>query len=150
MGARQGGVVVRHRGDHGDVRAFVGVASIEALAPMPKTTPVVGGTLPLVGVAAVSGALVPVLDLGCGARHRSTRPPVVDRAAAAASRPLLICLHEGERLGLSGVEVVAVGHFDEAAGGGAVIFEGEAVEQLDLGALVAHLRAKPWAGRVRG
>jgi hypothetical protein len=148
MGARQGGVVLRHRGDHGDVRAFVGVASIESLAPMPKTTPVVGGVLPLVGVAAVAGALLPVVDLGSEARRRSTRPPPADRVGAA--RPLVICLHEGERLGLAGVEVVAVGHFDEAGAGGAVLFEGEAVERLDLGALVAHLRAKPWAGRVRG
>jgi hypothetical protein len=149
MGARQGGVVLRHRGDQGDVRAFVGVASIESLAPMPKTTPVVGAALPLVGVAAVAGGLVPVLDLGSEARRRSTRPPAVDRGNAAP-RPLVICLHEGERVGLSGAEVLAVGHFDEAGAGGAVLFEGEAVEWLDLGALVAHLRAKPWAGRVRG
>lgn len=146
MGARQGGVVLRHRGDSGEVRAFVGVASIASLAPMPKTTPVVGGAPPLVGVAAVAGALLPVLDLG-GQVRRSSRPPAHERGAAA--RPLVICLHEGERLGLAGVEVLAVGHFDEAAGG-AVLFEGEPVEPLDLGALVAHLRAKPWAGRVRG
>ncbi len=148
MGARQGGVVLRHRGDQGEVRAFVAVASIESLAPMPKTTPVVGGALPLVGVAAVAGALLPVLDLGAGARRSSTRPPT--ERGGAASRPLVICLHEGERVGLAGVEVLAVGHFDEAAAAGAVLFEGEAVERLDLGALISHLRAKPWAGRVRG
>lgn len=163
MGARQGGVVLRHRGDQGDVRTFVPVGAIDSLAPMPSIAPVVGAALPLLGVAAVAGALLPVVHLGAvsgeARRHSShppnPRPPRPPRSPRPPSlepgptRPLIVCIHEGEHLGLAGVEVIAIGHFDEAETRGAVLFEGETLAPLDFGALVALLRPKPWAGRVR-
>lgn len=112
---------------------------------MPRVSPVAGARLPLLGVAPVMGAVIPVVTLGGDIRPPSAPPGMRDRGMPSL-RTLVVCLLAGEKLGIAGIEVVAVGHFD--ADGAGVRVDGEQVLEVDLASVSAELHSRPWAGRV--
>ncbi len=147
--ARIAGVLVRHpdpRG-RGSVLALLPVASVLSIERMPRLTPIVGGPPALLGVGAVAGAILPVLRLG-GARVGSSAPP--PPRGGPSPGPLLVCTHDGDRVGLAAAELVHIGHFEvDALDPEAICVDGQTVARVDLAALLAQLQARPWAGRVQ-
>lgn len=128
--------------------AIVPADQVDSIVRLPRITQVVGARLPMLGLAAVDGAVMPVLTLTPeGGRAPSTVPGARE---VAAPRVLVVCLHAGERVGLAGLEVVSIGHFDpDPSGPAAARVDGERVPFVDLAALAGELHARPWAGRVR-
>lgn len=128
--------------------ALVPADRVDSIVRVPRITPVVGARLPMLGLAAVDGAVMPVLTLSPdGARAPSSAPGARE---SASPRVLVVCLHAGERIGLVGLDVVTIGHFDpDPSGPEAARVDGERVPFVDLAALAGELHARPWAGRVR-
>jgi len=142
---RRSGLVVRTAEGRDGARplfGFLPVERVESIVRMPRVSPVVGARPPMLGVAQVHGGVIPVIAPYADARPHSA-PPGRDPSA----RVLVVCLLAGERLGLAGIEIVSVGHFDgdEAS----VRSSGERVGDVDLASLASELHARPWAGRVR-
>lgn len=121
---------------------FLPVERVEGIVRMPRVSPIVGARPPMLGVAQVQGGVIPVIAPYGDPRPHST-PPGRDPSA----RMLVVCLLAGERLGLAGVEIVSVGHFD--GDDHSVRIDGERVPEVDLATLASELHARPWAGRVR-
>ncbi|MBK8212387.1 MAG: chemotaxis protein CheW [Myxococcales bacterium] len=125
------------------VQAFLPTEGVLSVVRMPRVSPVAGARPPMLGVAQVDGAVLPVLAPFGEPRPTSALPGMRESHA----RVLVVCLHAGERVGVAGIEVVSVGHFDGDVG--SVRFDGDTVPDLDLPGLVSELHARPWAGRVR-
>lgn len=143
--AQRSGIVVRTSESREGGRplfGFLPVERVESIVRMPRVSPVVGARPPMLGVAHVQGGVLPVVAPFGEPRPHST-PPGRD----PSPRVLLVCLIAGERLGLAGLEVVTVGHFEGDEG--SVRQAGERVSDIDLASLASELHARPWAGRVR-
>ena len=97
----------------------------------------------MLGIAPVMGGVIPVVTLGGDRRPLSTPPG----AREPPAKVLVVCLLAGERLGIAGLEIMMVGHFDGERDG--VRAFGERVADVDLASIAAEINARPWAGRVR-
>lgn len=124
-----GGVVVRI----GSARAFVPASVAMKVLPMPVVARVPGGPPDLVGVALVEGEMVPVVAI----------VDLVPTRGQRDNRPMLVCAHGGERVGLVGLEVLATGRFP--GNEHAIEWQGETVAVLDVGPVIARLKEGRWA-----
>ncbi|MBS2018389.1 MAG: chemotaxis protein CheW [Deltaproteobacteria bacterium] len=123
-----GGVIVLVAGK----RAFVPASTAIKVLPMPVVARVPGGPRSLVGVALVEGEMVPVVAVAELVAARGQRD----------NRPMLLCAHGAERVGLVGLEVLATGKFPGDAR--AIEWNGEAVPAFDLGPVFARLEEGRW------
>lgn len=92
-----------------------------------------GGPGHLLGIATHEGEVLPVVTIG---EDRST---------------MVVCRFAGELLGLVGAKVERTGFFEPSpADGGAVHYEGERAETIDLGEIYMALQGGAWSGRWGG
>jgi hypothetical protein len=113
----------------GELR-FVPAAIAVRIAPPPKVTPLPGAPPELVGVALHEGTVVPVVAIGLGRGS------------------MLICVHDGELVGVVGGEVVRAGSFCVSADRPDVVdYEGRGVPALDIAAICARVQSSAGAGR---
>ncbi len=99
------GLVLQARGE----RRFLPALFVENVVPMPRLSAVPGSSQKL---ALVRGRVISVVELG---------PP---------SSHLVVCLRDGEPVGLSGARVERTGFFPELGDG--VELDGEAIAPFDL------------------
>jgi hypothetical protein len=128
---RHGGVVFM-AGEH---LAFLPATVALKVIPMPEVARVPGAPRELAGVALVDGETIPVVR-------------VLGGTAPASGGALLVITFLGERIGLSGVEVLATGRFEsmaESAHGENVVHEGRVARLFDVAALVSKVREGRWA-----
>jgi chemotaxis signal transduction protein len=133
-----GGVVFRV----GAALFFLPATVATKVLPMPGLARVPGAPHDLVGVALVEGETVPVVAIG-ELDRRGARRPKTDRPRSD-NRPMLVCTHLGERVGLVGLEILATGMFD-APDPEHVVHEGVPVPSFDVAAVVGRLREGRWA-----
>lgn len=116
---------------------FLPATTAAKVLAMPEVARVPGAPEELVGIALVDGEMLPVIRV-------SSSPVAGIREGARLGRgrdqhhPMLVCSHEGDRVALVGLEVVATGSFpveDEQ-----VFYAGESARKFDVGAIVARLR----------
>lgn len=137
MSAMQGGVVFRR----GESRFFLPATTAAKILPLPSLTRVPGAPPELTGITLAFGEVLPVVDLSGGgpAVPTMSRRP---REGDMGTRAMLVCHHLGERVAITGIDVVATGLFESA--GETVRFEGEVLPLFDLAAVVAPLREGRW------
>ncbi len=128
--AKRAGVVVR-----GKELAFLPVAAVVRIVPMPPVSRVPGSPGGLLGIAQEGGDIVPVV--------------AADEAAPGVSTALLVCTHQGDLIGLAGLEVVQVGVF-ECDADGVRLDERGRVPLFDLAPIVERLAGTAWARRWAG
>lgn len=137
-GAVQGGVVFRR----GAERFFLPATTAAKILPLPALTRVPGGPPELTGITLAFGEVLPVVDLS----ERGKAAPVTSRTTRegeeSGTRAMLVCHHLGDRVAITGVEIVATGFFEST--GETVRFEGEALPVFDIAAVVATLREGRW------
>lgn len=109
--------------------------------PMPDVARVPGAPAELVGVALVEGEMVPVVAIG---ELEARRPPASGAPRRADNRPMLVCTHLGDRVGLVGLEIVATGTFD-AEDEDHVVHGGIEAPLFDFSSVVGRLREGRWA-----
>ncbi|CAN5648069.1 hypothetical protein BH09MYX1_BH09MYX1_46200 [soil metagenome] len=125
-GNRRGGVLLRIDG----ALAFVPAAAVQSIVAMPQITPVPGRHEPLLGIAHVGNAVIPVLGLGGQGSSRGS---------------LVVTKHAGEAVGLAGVEVVSTGHYEiDASAPECVRVEGERVPSIDIGSMYDRVKSAAW------
>lgn len=134
----QGGVVFRR----GAGRYFLPATTAVTILPLPSLTRVPGGPPELTGIALAFGEVLPVVDLS----ERSDVAPTTSRGIrereATSTRAMLVCQHQGDRVAITGIDIVATGLFARA--GETVRFEGETLPLFDVAAVVATLREDRW------
>lgn len=135
----KGGVVFRVA----EALFFLPATIVSKVLPMPGVARVPGAPEELVGVALVEGEMVPVVAIGELERRRGSRRPPGDRPRAD-NRPMLVCTHLGERVGLVGLEIVATGNF-ESPDAEHVVHGGVVIPPFDVAAVVSRLREGRWA-----
>lgn len=101
--------------------------------PVPELARVPGAPSDVVGVALVTGAMVPVVTLNASFRTGRSRH----------SEPMIVCLHESERIGLVGLEVRATGTF-EVENEDDALFQGEIARRFDVAAVVDGVPKGRW------
>ncbi len=101
---------------------FVPVEVVVKLVPVPKVARVPGVTDDLLGVGLVDGEAVPVLAIG------------PERAS------VLVCTHDGERMGVVGHSRSATGFFPADPAGAGVLVDAEVAEVLDLAGLAGGVQ----------
>jgi hypothetical protein len=82
----------------------------------------------VIGMALVGGQVVSVIDL------------------APASGQLLVCEVDGELVAFAGIQAVAAGWYEAAEGGG-IRFEDQAIPELDLVAEMRRVEQQLWLRR---
>ena len=130
--ARRGGVVVRAM----QALAFVPSSVAVRVTTAPLVARIAGAASELLGVALVEGDVVPVVTLAPAA------------APSGQLAQMVVCTHDGERLGIVGLDVVAAGLFDaDPEDPGGILFDEVRVPGLDIGALCERIdgarRAQP-------
>lgn len=113
-------------------RFFLPASIAIKVLPMPVVARVPGGPPDLVGVALVEGEMVPIVAVSELAPSRGRD-----------NRPMLVCSHLGERVGIVGIEIVTTGKFSGDESG--IEHEGERVGAFDVAAVLARLRDARWA-----
>jgi hypothetical protein len=106
-------------------RFFLPVDQTVKLAPVPQITRVPGAARELLGLALCEGLIVPVLEVGMG------------------RDVMVVCLHQGEPIGLVGAVEIQTGLFRVGEAGG-VLVAGELVPPLDLGEICGQVQAGAW------
>jgi chemotaxis signal transduction protein len=134
-----GGVLFRV----GEELYFLPAQTAIKVLPMPRVARVPGAPVELVGVALVEGEMVPVVAIGDLDARGSRRPPPPDRPRAD-NRPMLVCTHLGERVGLVGLKIVATGRF-ESADPEQIEHDGVPAALFDVAAVFSRLREHRWA-----
>lgn len=126
MSARRGGVLLRVDG----ALAFVPAVNVQSIVAMPPITAVPGRHEPLLGIAQVGNAVIPVLGLG---------------ALGGSRGALVVTKHAGESVGLAGAEVVGTGHYEvDASAPDCVRVDGERVPSVDVGSIYDRVRNAAW------
>jgi hypothetical protein len=103
--SERAGLLVRAGGELG----FVPASTARSVVPLPPVSPVASTPL---SMALVNGRVVPVVALG------------------SPTGVLVLCELDAEPIGISGLEVAAVGAFEANERG--VVVDGRAVPELDL------------------
>lgn len=117
----RGGLVFRV----GARRQFLPADLALKVVPRPQIARIPGAPPGLLGLALAEGAILPVIEL--------------DGEGGA----MIVCSHHGERLGLVGAVDIASGMFPASDASG-VLFEGEAVRELDLEELYGRVHTVSW------
>jgi hypothetical protein len=119
---------------------FLSIEAVQRVAELTCPIQLVGARAPYTGVSLAEGQVVTVLVLGePRALPPQPRFPGADRA--------VLCECAGERLALKGGEIVATGLFQPDPEGDGILWEGERVPLLDVGALYAQAEAALWTER---
>jgi hypothetical protein len=103
--SERAGLLVRAGGELG----FVPASTARSVVPLPPVSPVASTPL---SMALVNGRVVPIVALG------------------SPTGVLVLCEVDAEPIGISGLEVAAVGSFEASDRG--VLVDGRAVPELDL------------------
>ena len=134
-----GGVLFRVGGQLYFLSAQVAIKVL----PIPRVARIPGAPAELIGVALVEGEMVPVVAIGDLDARGSRRPPPPERARAD-NRPMLVCTHLGERVGLVGLTIVATGRL-ESADPEQIEHDGAPAALFDVAAVFSRLREHRWA-----
>ena len=117
------------------------------VAEAPKIARLAGARAEVLGIALFEGALIPVVSLSAApVSPGGFAPP------STAAPAMVVCQHDGERVGLMGLEVVASGTFAPSpreGDEGVVLDDGRLVGAVDVGELYARLQGAG-AGLVPG
>lgn len=134
----QGGVVFRR----GAELVFLPATIASKILPLPSLTRVPCAPPSLVGITLAFGEVLPVVDLS----DRIDPSPATLRRPSErdehGTRAMLVCHHLGDRVALTGIDVVAVGRFEDA--GDSIRFCGQLVPYFDISAVIENLREGRW------
>jgi chemotaxis signal transduction protein len=122
-------------GDEGREREVLGFISADVarrLTALLSVTPVPGSAPSVAGLALADGAVVTVLRIG--------RPAGTTKIQPGADRAVLCELRNYE-VAVTGGVVLATGMFDAEPEGTGVVWRGEVVPLIDVGALYAEAHA---------
>ncbi len=123
---KRGGVLLRVGGE----LVFLSSDAAQRLTPVPPITKVPGAPDELLGVALEDDEILPVVSIG------------------EARDCMIVCSHQGEKLGLVGGEVVTSGLFE--ADDEAILHGTERARPLDLAAIYDRVHERAWGGRWGG
>lgn len=145
---RRGGLVVR--GPSG--LSFVPAEIASRLLPIPRYTRVPGAPPELLGVAVLEGAIIPVVTVGPPPQPTVAPPVPTVVTGVAITVPgtwihvrgaMLVCLVQGDTVGLVGLEVLQAGVFDAAPeSSGVTLEDGTVAKALDVAGLLAAIRGR--------
>lgn len=145
----RGGLLLRFEGGaEASMLGFVPAAVATRVAALGAVVAVPGVPPPVLGIALAEGAVVTVLRLG----ERDAAPVSAELDEGwpvPGARRAVICRVGAVDLALTGGAVVHAGVFDAAPEGEGILWRGQMVPVLDVGAMYQQAESALWAGRAQ-